>query len=470
MQDGLLRDSRGGAAAHWPPVRPGLFHNKAFVFRDSDGNVVAAVGSPNETGAGLGQNFEHLTVFSSWEQPRYTDAQVRFFESLWSDQQAGSIVRELDAGFAEEILAALPARRRPAVDAGSGAAARCARYSTSPRPCRPWRWCPATMPRSTRIRSEPSSMHCRAGQSESSWPTRWASGRPSRRAQCSSTCSSTPQPAAALVLAPKGVVYQWQAELSEHFELDAWVFDSGRRAIISPERRGSPARSRRARPQSVDARQSPSCPLSTRAARDGQGHALASATQMPDVLIVDEAHAARVRPDLAGDERPTLMWRLLNDLMPKVPHVVFATATPMQMHWREYHALLELLGLPEAWTKPANYERSLQLRLRGRNAHPAGCSAGRGTGLLLCRGDAAQSGAAGAPLSADFSSGSCSASETLSRERTMAKAAWPTTRRLLTKLHPAHLLTVRNTRIRSGGSRLHVSDPQSHRPRSRRAR
>ena len=98
-----------------------------------------------------------------------------------------------------------------------------------------------------------------------------------------------------------------------------------------------------------------SCRPSSPEVLAASGHLFAEVVDMPDVLVVDEAHAARVRPDETGSERPTLMWRLLDDIMPKVPHVIFATATPMQVHWREYHALLELLGLPEVWRKPDNY-------------------------------------------------------------------------------------------------------------------
>jgi hypothetical protein len=44
------------------------------------------------------------------------------------------------------------------------------------------------------------------------------------------------------------------------------------------------------------------------------------------------------------------------------------TATPMQLHPGEYHALLALLGLPEAWQDIASYERSLELLASGPRA------------------------------------------------------------------------------------------------------
>ena len=234
MQDGLL-EIRVAAPQALPPVLRGSSTTRPSSFGTRTAMSSAAVGSPNETGAGLGQNFEHLTVFSSWEQPRIrgrTGPVLR--EPL--EQSAGWPESSANWTQASQRRSSRPCPRDVGLsDARQRRTRRCARYSTSPQPCRRWRWCPATTQPSTRIRSAPSSTPCRAGRSESSSPTRSASGRPSRRAPSSSTCSSTPQATGLSSLRPRGVVYQWQAELSEHFDLDAWVFDSGRRAMVSPE-------------------------------------------------------------------------------------------------------------------------------------------------------------------------------------------------------------------------------------------
>lgn len=442
MQDGLLEISVAAPLA-LVGGRPGLFHNKAFVFRDADENVVAAVGSPNETGAGLGANFEHLTVFSSWDQPRYTDAQVRFFESLWSDGQAGLTVRALDAGFADEILAALPARPRPSSTRGA------ARLDM-----REVLDLAASMPSLAMVSGDHAALFPHQERAFldalSRWPVRVlladevGLGKTFEAGAVLKYLLKHTAARTALVLAPKGVVHQWQAELREHFELDAWVFDSGRRAMVSPD--GEARLLGHDEPVL-----SPSAPaitiMSAQYARGSRraGHALASATSMPDVLIVDEAHAARVRPDLAGDERPTLMWRLLQDVMPKVPHVVFATATPMQMHWREYHALLELLGLPEEWAKPASYERSL--RFVSEDDAPSLQDASQGAALVCsCVSAMRPDQTHLEPDERDLLAQLAECQDDPIERAVVASREWQTVRRLLTKLHPAHLLTVRNTR------------------------
>ena len=86
---------------------------------------------------------------------------------------------------------------------------------------------------------------------------------------------------------------------------------------------------------------------------------------MPDLLVVDEAHAARVKRELDGSRRPTLLWRMLSDIGERIPHLVFLTATPMQMDPSEYHALLGLLGLPASWQDEGAYLASLRILATG---------------------------------------------------------------------------------------------------------
>ena len=76
---------------------------------------------------------------------------------------------------------------------------------------------------------------------------------------------------------------------------------------------------------------------------------------LPEMLIVDEAHAARVNVDQYGS-KSTRLWKLLDYVKELIPHILLLTATPMQVHPSEYHGLLNLLGLPGQWKKFAKYE------------------------------------------------------------------------------------------------------------------
>lgn len=84
----LRTDPKGGFCR-------GIFHVKAGVFTDDDGNHVSFSGSANETGGGLVENFEHLDVFRSWQDPEgRVQAAIDDFESLWTGTAPGLRVIE----------------------------------------------------------------------------------------------------------------------------------------------------------------------------------------------------------------------------------------------------------------------------------------------------------------------------------------------------------------------------------------
>lgn len=444
MQDGLL-EVRVAAPHSLTGQRPGIFHNKVFIFRDAEGDVVAAVGSPNETSAGLGSNFEHLTAFVSWEQPRYTEAQTGFFDSLWCDRQPGLSVRALDPDFAAEILAALPGRNRPQppgrVAEGTIKVGQYLRAA-------------ARMPALAMVSGRHTALfpHQELAfvHALSRWPVRLmfcdevGLGKTFEAGAALSYLLEYTGVARALILAPKAVTYQWQAELDEHFGVEAWVYDSARRAFLAPSgevRVLAPS-------EAVLGSASPDVVIMSAQLARGtrRGESVFSGAKLPDVLVVDEAHAARVRPDLAGAERPTRMWRLLRDIVPSVPHVIFATATPMQVHWREYHALLELLGLPSAWRSPDNYRASLELVTL--ENQPTLGDAGLASRLILASVEAYRPArlllAPEEKRLLDDLTDAAQGSDLAAA--TTVLADWPIARRLLAKVHPAQLLTIRNTR------------------------
>ncbi|MEM2099276.1 MAG: phospholipase D-like domain-containing protein, partial [Candidatus Bathyarchaeia archaeon] len=64
----------------------GIFHYKILIFRDREGNVIAAEGSANETEPAYTVNGERIVVFYSWrdgDKERVADL-VQSFERIWS--------------------------------------------------------------------------------------------------------------------------------------------------------------------------------------------------------------------------------------------------------------------------------------------------------------------------------------------------------------------------------------------------
>ena len=83
VEDGLLEIKAASIEGE------GIFHPKTLILSDEKGDSIVAIGSPNETGSGLGGNFEQLMVAKSWEAPDAVDDQRCFFDSLWLNKADG---------------------------------------------------------------------------------------------------------------------------------------------------------------------------------------------------------------------------------------------------------------------------------------------------------------------------------------------------------------------------------------------
>ncbi len=71
-------------------LKRGIYHEKIGLFSDDFGNQVAFIGSGNETGSALIDNFESQEVSWSWEDAQGRVAEkVRLFDDLWFDKTTG---------------------------------------------------------------------------------------------------------------------------------------------------------------------------------------------------------------------------------------------------------------------------------------------------------------------------------------------------------------------------------------------
>ena len=84
----------------------GIFHPKTLILSD-DKDTLVAVGSPNETGSGLGGNFEQLMVATSWLARDAVKTQQDFFETLWNNKHEEADVLDITEDTAEMIKEAL---------------------------------------------------------------------------------------------------------------------------------------------------------------------------------------------------------------------------------------------------------------------------------------------------------------------------------------------------------------------------
>jgi superfamily II DNA/RNA helicase len=167
---------------------------------------------------------------------------------------------------------------------------------------------------------------------------------------------------------------------------------------------------------------------------------------LPDLLIVDEAHAARVSIDAnSGKRKETLLWKRLDYLAKKVDNLLLLTATPMQVHPIEFFELLKLIGLPQGWDTYSVFEKSLSWIASGSKA-PSLPEASHFAQLLpsLVRSFGKEALSRFPELRPAVNEFTKETDEF--KKASLVRNNWTDFRKLLTLLHPASQLVVRNTR------------------------
>jgi superfamily II DNA or RNA helicase len=352
-----------------PVADPAIFHEKAGVVEDAAGDRVAFHGSLNETAAGWTQNFESLTVFQSWAEPDRVAQEEAHFARLWAGQSPRAVVMDVPQAAREDLLrflpdpGELPARLRPAPpdpepppEPAPVMDLRAAVWSfiaQAPRipggGARVGEATCAVTPWPHQVRA----FH----RMYDNWPPRlligdevglgktiqaglllrqaWLAGRAHR----------------ILILAPKAVLRQWQVELREKFNLN-WPIYDGQKFCWYP----SPAM--HGRHERTVARtewhREPVVIASSHLMRRRDRIAELLGAEPWDLVVLDEAHHARRRG--AGSQQeggPNALLRLMHGLRSRTQGLVLLTATPMQVHPVEVWDLLDLLGLPAAWSERA---------------------------------------------------------------------------------------------------------------------
>ena len=419
----------------------GIFHPKTLILTDENSDKIVAIGSPNETSLGLGGNFEQVMVAKSWEQPDAVTVQESFFNSLWNNKHKDAVTLDVTECTAEIIKQGLggyyytlKSNHSSKNDLIKLSSSMLANFFVSGD-------IPALYVHQERAVID----------ALSRWPVRVLFADEvglGKTFEVASTMSFMVKYCGVkriLILTPKSVLKQWQDELKEHFKLNVWRYDSRSKSYIdafdnikyvgakNPIGKGSPdiilmsAQYARGAGNNLDI-----------FSRDG--------ACLPDLLILDEAHSARVSKDISGNSKKTQVYTMLEKVSDKIPHMILATATPMHKEAGEYHSLLKLLGLPKAWQRSQVYMKSLDL---------IGCT--EFPSLSDLNGAASMLYKTMEDMKPSIERLNIEQKHVLTQlidlhneDSTIitnfVRENWSIIRQLLVLLHPAHLLTVRNTR------------------------
>lgn len=338
-----------------PKNKTGIYHQKRMIFRDASDNVIAGTGSLNETVGGL-YNVEEMQFSFSWKGIEdLTNDLVESFEKIWNGKEGDVDVVPLDEAFATEILERLNNLGNPYDQTFQKSQVTStllkdlfALVRKSPS-YTPFNLSHAALyPHQERVFTE----------ALSRWPIRIlladevGLGKTLEAGVVISYMLRMQMVDKVTILCPASLMRQWQEEMQKHFNLEFYYFDSGRNEFVSPDKLRIQANSKGPKVAKVKLRL-----ISAQWARMNESKFQAD---LPDMLVVDEAHAARVHMGPYGT-KTTRLWHLIDSVKDDIPHLVLVTATPMQVHASEYHGLLKLLGLPKPWQKFSNYEESLKV-------------------------------------------------------------------------------------------------------------
>ena len=373
------------------PVRDdSIFHEKTGIIEDKTGDRIAFNGSINETEFGWTRNWESFNAFTSWNDGPRVDEEEAGFAKLWADKARRAITLDVPAALRGQLLTFLPDSERlpkrlakqheelsgssqrkptlgPDADDGQNPTALVPNSSVDEERQAIWERianAPLQPIGGDRVGEATSAVVPWPHQARAfhrlydNWPPKlliadevglgktiqagmllrqaWLAGKVTR----------------ALVLTPKNVCKQWQIELREKFNLNWPIYDGQKlNWYRSPGRADDYERN-----VSREVwHEEPFVIMSSHLARrQDRRRELLEAAKPWDLVILDEAHHARTKgAGTSQSKGPNRLLQLIRSLKLRTDGLVLLTATPLQVHASELWDLLELLGLPKAWTPDA---------------------------------------------------------------------------------------------------------------------
>ena len=331
----------------------GIFHAKTGIMTDGLGNQISFVGSPNETDAGWGRNYERFILFSSWAEPERVREDSRHFDRLWNNQSTSVYVLPIPEAYSDHLKSVAP-QTDPTVAPPDPGGIKEGQEQYENRRDERWQhiWEAIRNDPATTVATVPTTL----------WPhqaaffNRHATGPGPNRLLIADEVGlgktiqagillkarlNQERVKRLLILAPKPACRQWQEELQHKFCISVPTLETGGKPTLAyPDGRETNAPDQ---PWAADM-----LIASYQWLRQHDREFLNSEPQY-DMVIVDEAHRARFS-EVAnpGRRRPNRYLRLLRELASRTESLLLLTATPMQLHEAELHALLELLE-PTDW-------------------------------------------------------------------------------------------------------------------------
>jgi superfamily II DNA or RNA helicase len=328
----------------------GIVHAKFGIVTDAHDDAVVFAGSGNETAQGLRGNYERLEISTSWNDAERFSEYRDEFDSLWKDRHPDVHTVSLPEAIRLKLVRFAPREapgREPSNALSRQRAAMLWHYIVeAPYAANGELVCDATAmvelwPHQRRVVSDVAR----------AWPDgrllcdEVGMGKTIEAMLALRRLMAGRGVARALILVPAGLLVQWQAELREKGGMLFPRLD-GVNTLVWPD-------GREMRIDGVaQALEQDYLLMSRETARTESNQPAVLAARPWDLVILDEAHAARRARQVEGEyNAATLLLGLLRKLQleRKARALMFLSATPMQTHPWEPWDLLAVLGEGGAW-------------------------------------------------------------------------------------------------------------------------
>lgn len=371
----------------------GILHAKFGVITDAAGDALVFSGSGNESARGLTANYEELEVTGSWgDVERYEYFRDRF-EQLWAGDNSQVDVLSLPEAVRERLIRYAepgddeingrpePTRRQRLEawmrwrfaleapwfpDGGRNSDAMAPGVWLWPHQVRVVEECSAAWPAGRLLCDE-------VGMGKTIEAVmilrRLLAGRGVRRA---------------LLLVPAGILRQWQEELREKGGLLVPRLE-GQSTLVWPDGHEEQAL------DLASALRQPLLLMSREMARLEQNASIVIAAPAWDLILLDEAHAARRASQVETEfNSATLLLELLRKLQlgGRARGLMLLSATPMQTHPWEPWDLLGVLGEGVPWLADFGVVRTYYEALAGAQDRPVPMERGRAIAATVAEDDA----------------------------------------------------------------------------------
>jgi SNF2 family DNA or RNA helicase len=336
----------------------GSYHPKNYILTDSSGDIVSSTGSTNDTTNGMRYSYESDAISLSWEGRRDSERvlqTIQDFDTVWKGLDPEINIHDLDKKMAEHILDQLK------IENSEEGYKKVIEFLEINDIIEDKKLTTALI--DSPIFSEFSlggvALHPHQtsvlDKALSSWPIKKLFADEvglGKTLEVGATIKYLEKGVFVsniLIMPPASLVENWQQEMKEYFGMDFLRYDSQKREWIDYDDKPN-TNFNLSRPYRYSHPENNEIPPLAIISQDLVGktddHFFKDIHEFPDVVVVDEAHHVRKTKDNQVEE-PRKLFTCIESIKHNVPHLLFASATPMSRQVEEYYYLLSLLGLDE---------------------------------------------------------------------------------------------------------------------------